>query len=102
MHQLKTALYAVLAFAAATSISIGNGGALLIQLPPVASLVSHPDLYAAGLLVLVEIFGRLTPSPANSTISGLLARLLDAVLPNRATDGGRFTTQSVLTHGPIN
>lgn len=100
MHQLKTLLYAVVAFLAATSISIGAGGALLIQLPALSSLASHPDLYAAGLLVLVEVFGRLTPSPANQTISGFLTRLLDAVLPNRATDGGRFITSSVLTDGP--
>ena len=102
MHQLKTLLYALVAFFAAASLTVGEGGALLVQLPPLASFLHHPDLYAAGLLVLVEVFGRLAPSPANTTISAFLARLLDSILPNRAEDGGRFTLQTVATHGPAN
>lgn len=101
MHLLKSLLYAVLAFLAAVSVGIGEGGAVLLQFPPLPALVNHLDLYAAGLLVLVEVFGRLAPSPANTTLLALLTRLLDVLLPNRATGGGRFTSQTVLTHGAV-
>ena len=94
MHLLKSFLYAVVAFLAAVSIHFGEGGAVLIQLPPLTSVTSHPDLYAAGLLALVEIFGRVFPSTENSTLSAFLMRLLDSCLPNRAQGGGRFTLKT--------
>lgn len=100
MHQLKSLFYALLAFLAASSVGLGDGGAVVLRLPPIESLCSHADLYAAGLLVLVEVFSRLTPSPANNTISAFLARLLDFLLPNRAEGGRRFTLQSVEQYGP--
>lgn len=101
MHLLKSLFYALAAFLAACSVGIGEGGAVLIQLPPLASFLSHPDLYAAGLLVLVEIFTRLTPSPTgHAALSSFLIRLLDSLIPNRAAGGGRFTSENVLNGLP--
>ena len=99
MQLLKTILYALAAFLAACSVNVGAGGAVLIQLPPPADFISHPDLYAAGLLVLVEIFSRLLPSSANYSPLAFLARLADSVLKNRADSGGIFSTETVLTRG---
>lgn len=100
MHLLKSLFYALAAFLAASSVHIGDGGTLVLQLPAISGLISHLDLYASGLLVLVEVFSRLTPSPTNTALSSFLARLLDLVLENRATGGGRFILQSVATDGP--
>lgn len=96
MHLLKSLFYALAAFLAACSVHFGEGGAVLIQLPPLSVWLSHPDLYAAGLLTLVEVFSRLTPTPNNIAFSSFLTRLLDSVLANRSDCGGRFTTHSVL------
>jgi hypothetical protein len=99
--RLKTATYALLAFLAAISVKIGDGGVIILQLPPLADLIAHIDLYASGLLVLVEVFGRLVPTAKDSSLLNLLVRLADSVLANRATDGGRFvTTPYHQSYGP--
>ena len=99
MHLLKSLFYALVAFLAASSVSIGPGGAVLLQLPPIQSICSHPDQYAAGLLALVEVFSRLSPSPADHSPLSFLARLADSLLKNRAEHGGYFVNQTTLKHG---
>lgn len=94
MSRLKPAFYAVLAFLAAISVKVGAGGVVLLQFPALANLIDHADLYAAGLLVLVEIFGRVVPTAKDSSLLNLLAQLADAVLANRAAHGGRFQTST--------
>ena len=100
MQLLKSFFCALLAFTAACSVAVGEGGAVLIQLPPLAAFMSHLDLYAAGLLVLVEVFTRVFPSPENTSLLAFLARLADSVLKNRAAGGGQWVTQTNLQHGP--
>jgi hypothetical protein len=99
MLRLKSYLYAILAFLAATSVSVGPGGAVLLRLPPLDTLISHIDLYASGLLACIEVFSRLVPTEANGSLLTFLARLADSLLPNRAHEGGRFETLS-LHNGP--
>lgn len=99
MHRLKSFVLAFLAFAAACSVSVGDGGVVLLRLPALNTLLSHVDLYAGGLLVVVEIFSRVVPSAADSSLLRFLTSLADSVLPDRAKGGGSFTTQPVLTYG---
>lgn len=99
MHRLKSLFYALLAFAAACTVTVGDGGAVLLHFPPLADLISHADLYASGLFVTVEIFSRLVPSAADNSILRFLASLADSVLPDRAAGGGHFKTSS-LHHEP--
>lgn len=99
MHLLKSLLCAVLAFIAACSVGVDEGGHVLVQLPALTSLVSHPDLYAAGLLLLVEVFTRVFPSPENNSFLSSLVRLADQLLLNRAAGGGHWATKSILTNG---
>lgn len=99
MQFLKPLFYALLTFAAACSVSIGPGGALLVGLPPLDGIIAHADLYGAGLLVVIELFGRLVPASADSSLLALLTRLADSLVTNRATGGGHFTSLTVRSGG---
>jgi hypothetical protein len=98
MHRLKSLFYALVTFLAATSVSVGPGGAVLLQLPSLANLIAHPDLYAGGLLTAIEIFSRVVPSSADNSLLTFLARIADSCLPNRSHDGGRFISRTLLTN----
>jgi hypothetical protein len=101
MARLKALLYALLAFFAATSFSVGEGGAILLRLPPLDTLISHVDLYASGLVVAVEFFSRVVPSTAHNSFLTGLVQVANALIPDRAHGGGSHILEPVLNGAPV-
>ena len=83
-----------LLFLAVISIGVAPGGTIVLHLPALATVISHADLYGAGLLVVFEIFLRAAPTEADASLLTALSKFLDIVVPNRYALGGFFGTAS--------
>lgn len=98
--RLKTAFYGLFTFLALVTFKLGGGNTVVLQPPTLADFINHLDLYLSGLLVLIEIFGRVVPTAKDSSLFNLLGELLDKLLPNRHQAGGRFTSSTFHDYTP--